>query len=136
MGKAKKVGVSNPTKSVDNYNLTTSSKTIKTNKFRPLRGYECKKILQEKAKGLKNKNDDVLIPLLEKLSEKRVATMSYKDKGKPSDTFRLFGESHDSSHVSSTLILPSWAIQLKKEVEESRRMIEACKGRLKILMLR
>ena len=48
MGKAKKVGVSNPSKLVDNSNLTSSSKTIKANKFRPLRAYECKKILQEK----------------------------------------------------------------------------------------
>ena len=77
------------------------------------------------AKGLKNYDDYVLLPPLEKLSEKLMASMSYKDKGKPSDTFRLFGESHDSSHVSSTPILQSWAIQLKKEVEESRRMIEA-----------
>ena len=59
------------------------------------------------AKGLKNYDDDVLFPPLEKLSEKRVVSMSYKDKGKPSDTFRLFGESHDSCHVSSTHILPS-----------------------------
>ena len=54
------------------------------------------------AKGLKNKDDDVLRPPLEKLSEKRMASMSYKDKGKPSDTFMLFVESHDSSHESST----------------------------------
>ncbi|KAK4844040.1 hypothetical protein QYF36_015659 [Acer negundo] len=51
--------------------------------------------------------------------------MSYKEKGKSSDTFRLFGESYNSSHVSSTHILPSWATQLKNVVEESRRMIEA-----------
>ena len=48
MGKAKKVGVSNSIKPINNSNLTWSSKTIKANKFRLLRGYECKKILQEK----------------------------------------------------------------------------------------
>ena len=62
-----------------------------------------------------------------------MASMSYKDKGKPSDTFSLFGESHDLSHVSSTPILPSWAIQLKKEVEESRRMIEASQRKIEDL---
>ncbi|KAK0583661.1 hypothetical protein LWI29_001127 [Acer saccharum] len=233
MGKTKKVGVSNPPKPVDNSNLTSSSKTIKANKFRPLRAYECKKIFQEKgidlnscidsyvhkgkrafirqceltkvsafwhlfvcanlvgssnaielnrekikivytlvtnksinlgevliehidivacathldkklafprfishlclAKGLKSQDDDVLLPPLENFSEKRMATMSYKEKGKSSDTFRLFGESHDSSHVSSTPILPSWAIQLKNEVEESQRMIEASQKKIEEL---
>ncbi|KAK0583104.1 hypothetical protein LWI29_033434 [Acer saccharum] len=54
------------------------------------------------AKGLKRQDEDVLLPPLENFSEKRMATMSYKEKGKSSDTFRLFSESHDSSHVSST----------------------------------
>jgi hypothetical protein len=61
---------------------------------------------------------------LDKLSEKRVAIMSYKGKGESNDTFRLFDESYDSSHVSSAPILPSWALHLKKEVEESERQIE------------
>ena len=36
----------------------------------------------------------------------------------------FFDESCDSSHVSSAPILPTWALHLKKEVEESRRQIE------------
>ena len=79
--------------------------------------------------GLKNQENDVLIPPLDKLSEKRVASMSYKGKGESSDTFRLFDESYDSSHVSSAPILPTWALHLKKEVEESRRKSHI--GRLK-----
>ncbi|KAK1557615.1 hypothetical protein Q3G72_028150 [Acer saccharum] len=93
----------------------------------------CDDVNFEWAKGLKNYDDDVLFPPLEKLSEKRVVSMSYKGKGKPSDTFRPFVESHDSSHVSNTPILPSWAIQLKKEVEESRRMIEASQRKIEDL---
>ncbi|KAK0583102.1 hypothetical protein LWI29_033400 [Acer saccharum] len=85
------------------------------------------------AKGLKRQDEDVLLPPLENFSEKRMATMSYKEKGKSSDTFRLFSESHDSSHVSSTPILLSWAIQLKNEVEESRRMIEASQRKIEDL---
>ena len=85
------------------------------------------------ARGLKNFDDDVILPPLEKLSEKRVTTMSYNEKGKPSDTFRLFGESLDSSHVPCSLILPSWAMQLKNEVEESRRMIEASQRKIEDL---
>ena len=58
------------------------------------------------AKGLKNQDDDVLLPPLEIFNDKRMATISYKEKGKPNDTFRLFGESYDSSLVSSITILP------------------------------
>ena len=59
------------------------------------------------AKGVKKQDDDVLLPPLEKFSDKCMATMSYKEKGKSCDTFRLFVESHDSSLVSSTTILPN-----------------------------
>ncbi|KAK0583937.1 hypothetical protein LWI29_005346 [Acer saccharum] len=47
-----------------------------------------KRAFIRQTKGLKNYDDDVLLPPLEKLSEERVTTMSYNDKGKPSDTFR------------------------------------------------
>ena len=59
--------------------------------------------------------------------------MSYKEKGKSSDTFRLFNESHDSSHVSSAPILPNWAMKLKSEVEESKRLIEATQRKIEEL---
>ncbi|KAK0607774.1 hypothetical protein LWI29_020343 [Acer saccharum] len=85
------------------------------------------------AKGLKTFDDDVILPPLEKLSEKRVTTMSYKEKGKSCDTFRLFGESLDSSHVRCSPTLPSWAMQLKNEVEESRRLIEASQRKIEDL---
>ena len=85
------------------------------------------------AKGLKKQDDDVLLPSLENFSDKRMATMSYKEKGKSCDTFRLFGESYDSSLVSSTTILPKWAMQLKSEVEESRRMMEASQRKIEEL---
>ena len=65
----------------------------------------------------------MILPPLEKLSEKRVTSMSYKEKGKSCDTFRLFSESFDSSHIPCSPTLPSWAMQLKIEVEESRRLI-------------
>ena len=75
----------------------------------------------------------MLLPPLEIFNDKRMATMSYKEKGKPSDTLRLFGESYDSNLVSSTTILPNWAMQLKSEVEESRRMIEASQRKIEEL---
>ncbi|KAK0601388.1 hypothetical protein LWI29_023780 [Acer saccharum] len=82
------------------------------------------------AKEVRNLDDDVMLPSLEKLSEKRVATMSYKDKGKSSDVFRLFDESLDSSHVPSSPALPSWALKLRNEVEESRRLIEVSQRKI------
>jgi len=85
------------------------------------------------AKGVKQEGDDVLIPPIEKLSEKRVTTMSYKGKGGVSDTFRLFGGSLNTSDVSSASSIPSWAILLRKEVEESRRMIEASQRKIEEL---
>ena len=85
------------------------------------------------AKGVKKQDDDVLLPPVENFSDKRMATMSYKEKAKSRDTFRLFGESYDSSLVSSTAILPKWAMQLKSEVEESRRMIEASQRKIEEL---
>ncbi|KAK0580044.1 hypothetical protein LWI29_035573 [Acer saccharum] len=45
------------------------------------------------AKGVRNLDGDVMLPPLEKLSEKRMATMSYKDKGKSNDVIRLFWSS-------------------------------------------
>ena len=62
--------------------------------------------------------------------------MPYKENGESNDTFRLFGESHDSSHVSSAPILPSWALHLKNEVEESRRQIEESHRRIEELNAR
>ena len=88
------------------------------------------------AKGLKKQDDDVLLPPLEIFNDKRMATMSYKEKGKPSDTLRLFGESYDSSLVSSTTIHPNWAMQLKSEVEDSKRMIEVSQRKIKNSILK
>ncbi|KAK0602302.1 hypothetical protein LWI29_032114 [Acer saccharum] len=85
------------------------------------------------AKGVRNLDGDVMLPPLEKLSEKRVASMSYKDKGKSNDVFRLFGESLDSTHVPSSPALPSWALKLRNEVEESRRLIEASQRKIEDL---
>ena len=85
------------------------------------------------AKGVRNLDGDVMLPPLEKLSEKRVASMSYKDKGKSNDMFRLFGESLDSNHVPSSPALPSWALKLRNEVEESRRLIEASQRKIEDL---
>ena len=64
--------------------------------------------------GLKNQENDVLLPPLDKLSEKCVVSMSYKGKGESNDTFRLFDESYDSIHVYRATIFPTWAVQLKK----------------------
>ncbi|KAK0599251.1 hypothetical protein LWI29_003623 [Acer saccharum] len=70
------------------------------------------------AASVKKHEEDVLLSPLEKFSDKRMAFMSYKDKGRSCDNFRLFGESQDSSLVSSTTCLSEWAMQLKNEVEE------------------
>ncbi|KAK0599648.1 hypothetical protein LWI29_007290 [Acer saccharum] len=85
------------------------------------------------AKGVRNLDGDVMFPPLEKLSEKRMATMSYKDKGKSNDVLRLFGDSLDSNHVPSSPALPSWALKLRKEVEESHRLIEASQRKIEDL---
>ncbi|KAK0594113.1 hypothetical protein LWI29_015762 [Acer saccharum] len=85
------------------------------------------------AKGVRNLDSDVMLPPLEKLSEKRVAFMSYKDRGKSNDVFRLFSESLDSNHVPSSPALPSWALKLRNEVEESRRLIEASQRKIEDL---
>ena len=85
------------------------------------------------AKGLKTFDDDVILPPLEKLSEKRVTSMSYKEKGKSCDTFRLFSESLNSNHVPCSPTLRSWDMQLKIEVEESRRLIEASQRKIEDL---
>ncbi|KAK0603528.1 hypothetical protein LWI29_005926 [Acer saccharum] len=66
-------------------------------------------------------------------SEKRMATMSYKDKGKSNDVLRLFGDSLDSNHVPNSPALPSWALKLRKEVEESHRLIEASQRKIEDL---
>ncbi|KAK0592998.1 hypothetical protein LWI29_028837 [Acer saccharum] len=85
------------------------------------------------AKRVRNLDDDVMLPPLEKLSEKRVASMSYKDKGKSNDVFRLFGKSLDSNHVPSSPALPSWVLKLRNEVEESRRLIETSQRKIEDL---
>jgi hypothetical protein len=85
------------------------------------------------AKGVRNLDGDVMLPPLEKLSEKRMATMSYKDKGKSNDVLRLFGDSLDSNHVPNSPALPSWALKLRKEVEESHRLIEASQRKIEDL---
>ncbi|KAK0601052.1 hypothetical protein LWI29_020898 [Acer saccharum] len=85
------------------------------------------------AKGVRNLDGDVMLPPLEKLSEKRMATMSYKDKGKSNDVHRLFGDSLDSNHVPNSLALPSWALKLRKEVEESHRLIKASQRKIEDL---
>ncbi|KAK0571934.1 hypothetical protein LWI29_023745 [Acer saccharum] len=85
------------------------------------------------AKGVRNLDGDVILPPLEKLSEKRMATMSYKDKGKSNDVLRLFGDSLDSNHVPISPALPSWALKLRKEVEESHRLIEASQRKIEDL---
>ncbi|KAK0593526.1 hypothetical protein LWI29_038053 [Acer saccharum] len=85
------------------------------------------------AKGVRNLDGDVMLPPLEKLCEKRLATMSYKDKGKSNDVLRLFGDSLDSNHVPYSPALPSWALKLRKEVEESHRLIEASQRKIEDL---
>ncbi|KAK0582299.1 hypothetical protein LWI29_023877 [Acer saccharum] len=85
------------------------------------------------AKGVRNLDGDVMLPPLEKLSEKRMATMSYKDKGKSNEVLRLFGDSLDSNHVPNSPALPSWALKLRKEVEESHRLIEASQRKIEDL---
>ena len=75
----------------------------------------------------------MLIPPLEKLSDKRVTNLSYKGKGGVSDTFRLFGESLNTSDVSSAPSLPTWAIHLKNEIKESRKLIEASQRKIEEL---
>ncbi|KAK0577934.1 hypothetical protein LWI29_002514 [Acer saccharum] len=59
--------------------------------------------------------------------------MSYKDKGKSNDVLRLFGDSLDSNHVPYSPALPSWALKLRKEVEESHRLIEASQRKIEDL---
>ena len=88
------------------------------------------------AKGVKRLEDDVLLSPLEKFSEKRMVSMTYKEKGRSSDTFRLFGESLDSSLVSSTPILPSWAIQLRNEFDELRKVNETSQRKIEELNAR
>ncbi|KAK0583778.1 hypothetical protein LWI29_002830 [Acer saccharum] len=85
------------------------------------------------AEGVRNLDGDVMLPPLEKLCEKRLATMSYKDKGKSNDVLRLFGDSLDSNHVPYSPALPSWALKLRKEVEESHRLIEASQRKIEDL---
>ena len=85
------------------------------------------------AKGVRNLDGDVMLPSLERLSEKCMATMSYKDKGKSNDVLRLFGDSLDSNHVPYSPALPSWALKLRKEVEESHRLIEASQRKIEDL---
>ncbi|KAK0588247.1 hypothetical protein LWI29_036648 [Acer saccharum] len=85
------------------------------------------------AKGVRNLDGDVMLPPLEKLSEKRMATMSYKDKGKSNDVLRLFGDSLDSNYVPNSPALPSWALKLRKVVEESHRLIEASQRKIEDL---
>ncbi|KAK4857727.1 hypothetical protein QYF36_005212 [Acer negundo] len=92
-----------------------------------------KRAFIRQTKGVKEQDNDVLLPPLKNFSDKRMATMSYKEKGKSCDTFRLFGESYDSSLVSSTTILPNWAMQLKSEVVKSRRLIEESQRKIEDL---
>ena len=85
------------------------------------------------AKGVKQEANDVIIPPLEKLNEKRVTMMSYKGKGGVDDTFRIFEGSLNPSIVSSTSTIPIWAIHLRNEVEKSRMMIEASQRKIEEL---
>ncbi|KAK0575831.1 hypothetical protein LWI29_007908 [Acer saccharum] len=92
-----------------------------------------KRAFIRQANGVRNLDGDVMLPPLEKLSEKRMATMSYKNKGKSNDVLRLFGDSLDSNHVSCSPAFPSWALKLRKEVEESYRLIEASQRKIEDL---
>ncbi|KAK3219266.1 hypothetical protein Dsin_013236 [Dipteronia sinensis] len=60
--------------------------------------------------------DNVLPQPLEKFCDKRLVFMSYKDKGKASDTFRIFGEHHEPCVVTSTNPLPEWAMQFQERL--------------------
>ena len=84
------------------------------------------------ARGVKRVKEDVLLPPLEKFCEKRVAYMSYKEKG-GNDTLKLFEKIQESSNVLSSSYLPDWAIQLKEELVASRKEIVDLKARFKCL---
>ena len=88
------------------------------------------------AMGLKDQEGDVFLPPLDKISEKRLSIMSYKGKGGPNDTIRLFDESCGSSHVPSAPILPSWALLLTNRVEKSERQLEEAHRKIEELNAR
>ena len=88
------------------------------------------------AMGLKDQEGDVFLPPLDKISEKRLSFMSYKGKGAPNDTIRLFDESCGSSLVPSAPILPLWALLLTNRVEKSERQLEEAHRKIEELNAR